>query len=1022
VETNVEQVRAEIRFALNQLSVRNGQHEFETLTRVLARATVSRNILPATGPVSAGGDQGRDFESYPTELAGQVQRLGRQIGLPDRALVGFACTLQQDGLRAKIRDDVDKIMEGGEPVEFVVAYCEADIPVSRRHAIERDVRSKHGVRLAIFDGNAITEHLADHATFWIAETYLHVPSRVLPPPPDRPEWYEHDLARWRADHEPVNTLGRLVDVAGCLHYACGTHDGRPDIPFWLEKLQYPLEAETPTLLRRRALYEYIVANVRGLGDLRPADEQTVDFLTASLEAESPSDLADAAVVLMYAFGAFARGRTRLTAESLLEHNTGLQERIQARLDEWPTPGYRCQLLDTLATLRLQPDAVAAEAAGHPYRADDDITASTFEERIAALHAGEMRPIPVPLIDPQGAIETLLALTQVLPEAPLFPVEPLSRLLSLYTPTLVDEPGYDEVAAALDRRVAETSGETVAADRALDRARGLFNARRMRAGLRHLHQARQGLFNGAARSRMVEVTLGTAAAYRELGLLAAAKYYSLMAVELCDSEHLEQHSKGLAQAAVADYHQGNWASATHLNCHALMAHRLMAEQPLDFEEHPWLSGAFFELSQIRSVAAKLGSPYDQYVEGAIESVGAGQFLDDLLRDALDGQPPWWDALTADEHVAKVVTDLGAPPFADASEHRFIRFSCLGVTWTVVFRNLYADTAVGERYAATLQVALAHLARHDPAFLPTQVTVFVTTLPPGKRVHVEEMLSTPEESRLSVELPRSGKRTREHINEVARETLGAVTSAVVLASTLNDDKFKDLLTAAMEDDLLSLIVFGAPYDDAWGAVVPEEEFATRPRSAPPLADPMESRPTAHPDLAMPDAPGPGYNREHSLAEVEHRYRDLPPRMAPTLRALQRDGAFAKVLAELRAEGWTDWQVLLAVHNVAKNTRLRLVAPGTEEEAKAMAKRFMAPEPPGDPMPVEIFTADALQQAIRTVVGSSAMTWWKLTLRQSPLDPDATLTLLRTRYGWSTDDVEHTDPFAARTEEPEAPDNHA
>ena len=34
----VEQTKAEIRFALNQLAARNGQHEFETLSRMLARA------------------------------------------------------------------------------------------------------------------------------------------------------------------------------------------------------------------------------------------------------------------------------------------------------------------------------------------------------------------------------------------------------------------------------------------------------------------------------------------------------------------------------------------------------------------------------------------------------------------------------------------------------------------------------------------------------------------------------------------------------------------------------------------------------------------------------------------------------------------------------------------------------------------------------------------------------------------------------------------------------------------------
>lgn len=1005
---DVEQVRAEVRFALNQLRVRNGQHEFETLTRMLARATVTRNLLPATGPVAAGGDQGRDFESYTTQLPGQVQQLGRELGFPDKAMVGFTCTLQQEDLRGKIRGDVDKIMGDGAPVEFVVAYCEVDIPVARRHAIEQDVHSKHGIRLVVFDGAAITEHLTDHATFWIAETYLHVPSRVLPPPPDRPEWYEQDLARWREDRDPIDSMGRLVDVAGCLHYACTTHEGRPDVPFWLEKLQSALDDGSPSMLRRRAAYEFIAAHVRGLGSLRPAEQHFREYLTASLESESASDLEDATLLLMYASAAFARSETDLPAQALYEYNARLQTRVQELLDHDSTPGHRCQLLDTLATLRLHPDAVAAEAEGTPYRASDEITSATLEERLAAIEAGELGPIPVPLIDPPGAVEALLALSKVLPEAPLFPVETLSRLLTLYTPTLVDEPGFDEVTAAIDRRVAEASGEAVAADRALERASALFNSRRVLAGLRYLHRARNGLFNGDARSRMVEATLATAAAYRELGLHAAAKYFGLLAAELCGREDLEQHSQGLAIAAVADYHQGNWLNATYLNCRALVSHGILAERAFDFEEHPWLSGAFFELASMRSLAAKLGAPYQPFVDGAISPIGADAFLDELQREALQGHRPWWDELDSEEHIAKAVEDLGQPPFGDASEHRYVRFSCLGVTWTVVFRNLYADTAVGERYAAALQVVLGHLAPHDPAFLPTRITVYVTAVDEGRPTSVEELPSTPKESRLNVQLPAVGPRTVDHINAVGRETLGAVTAAVVLASIRNDGEFQDMMVTALEDDLLSVVVFGVPYDLAWRSVVSEAEFSTWPRSASPLADPKASRPQPHDDLAMPITPGPGYDQEHSHAEVEHRYRDLPPRMIPTLDALRQDEAFAATLAVLREEGWSDWQLLLAVHNVAKNARLTLLAPATREEAKAMTKRFMAPEPPGEPMPTDLFTADALREAIRMTVGSSAMSWWKLTLRLNPLDSDATMALLRVRYGWATDDVDHVDPF--------------
>lgn len=57
---------AQLLFQLDQLSATNSHHEFEHICRHLARETITPNILPATGPVTAGGDEGRDFETFTT--------------------------------------------------------------------------------------------------------------------------------------------------------------------------------------------------------------------------------------------------------------------------------------------------------------------------------------------------------------------------------------------------------------------------------------------------------------------------------------------------------------------------------------------------------------------------------------------------------------------------------------------------------------------------------------------------------------------------------------------------------------------------------------------------------------------------------------------------------------------------------------------------------------------------------------------------------------------------------------------
>lgn len=110
-----------LRFALRQLGARNGQYEFENLCRHLARVTIAKNILPATGPVGSGGDRGRDFETHPTQLPDQVRPEGADRGISDGDAISFACTLQQRGIRSKIMDDVEKTTSQGPPVDWVGA-------------------------------------------------------------------------------------------------------------------------------------------------------------------------------------------------------------------------------------------------------------------------------------------------------------------------------------------------------------------------------------------------------------------------------------------------------------------------------------------------------------------------------------------------------------------------------------------------------------------------------------------------------------------------------------------------------------------------------------------------------------------------------------------------------------------------------------------------------------------------------------------------------------------------------------
>lgn len=170
---NITQLSAYIRFQLTQLRAQNKHHEFEHLTRHFARLRICEHILPATGPVSSGGDQGRDFETYRSYLAATPVAESTFLGSTANKKLVFACSLQAD-IDPKIRSDVATICAAPTEIDDIYFFSESDIPVAKRHALQKWANEKYGVRLEIFDGAALAEALANPDVFWIGA----IPCRV----------------------------------------------------------------------------------------------------------------------------------------------------------------------------------------------------------------------------------------------------------------------------------------------------------------------------------------------------------------------------------------------------------------------------------------------------------------------------------------------------------------------------------------------------------------------------------------------------------------------------------------------------------------------------------------------------------------------------------------------------------------------------------------------------------------------------------------------------------------------------
>jgi hypothetical protein len=319
-----------IRYHLSELGARNAHHEFEHLARHLARARLYSNILPATGPVSAGGDRGRDFESFQTHIthsatAGSnfADRASR-----DRRVV-FACSLEQT-IAAKIRNDVTSIV-AEENVDEIIYFCERDVPISKRLTLIDEAKHK-GVILQIFDGTAIAEWLSESDIFWIAQEYLHLPAEINPSSESNSGHTGHRRNWENRTPIPISRADFLA-IKAALRHATFNLDARADLPLWLEKMAAFLTDVAPRDLVRDAMYEIAVANLRGRGDMTPQAKLVADYFSDVADHTSIGELIDAMALLTYCFGGFWRNQYYITEAELYKRRHDLVETVDGCLQE-----------------------------------------------------------------------------------------------------------------------------------------------------------------------------------------------------------------------------------------------------------------------------------------------------------------------------------------------------------------------------------------------------------------------------------------------------------------------------------------------------------------------------------------------------------------------------------------------------------------------------------------------------------------------------------------------------------------
>ena len=968
---NRYQLRQYIRFQLEQMSAKNEHHLFEELAFELARQTVSRRLVPATGPVQAGGDQGRDFESFRTYLASSPIASSVAAGTDGDDVLVFGCTLDKK-LEAKIKGDI-KTMCGSDPnPDAIFYYAVPDLAVAKRHELQAWTRKQYSAELEVFDGQAIANLLAEPEHFWIAEQFLGVPAEMYPPIEADGE-YERLKERWFEGIREIANQADLFEVKRGLRKATFKSELKPDLGKWLSLMEGVARFQEGPI-QRRAFYEIAVAQLRGRGRLDPAKWAVELFFESFAKEEYPAanEVEDATLLGSYAVSAFRRGEFSGPLEKALAWADQARTAIDRSLAGRHNDGSRFRLL--LVRGHLDFDYAAAD------ETEDGRAETLLKYWELAMDIAETSPFA-----DAGA---------------------LADLLEMVIPVIGDHPRFRALADRVDALVSERGGKAAGADQSRKRALKYLEGGRLTLAIDQLQRVKEGWFTAETMRGSVLAMLQLAEAYLELHLPLAARYYAAAAIySIAHSpgDELRPLMSGAAFLFTNTYLlNGEGLSYMAAAGRAAEIHMTFTADPEELEEQPGFSAAIVQTSQMRAMIAAAAPELLTHADAILDAWSIDSQYGEAIRK-MSGEKPW-SVMSIAEIEGMLAEQAGQGLFNDLGDRLRFQWHALGINWSIEADAISRIDA--ERIGAALQIALVDLSDEDLLIIPGDVHIRVEvggTAPPSMRQLPDNGVL-----RFVIALPEQAE-----ANDEAARTMAMVATMIVQATAMPFDDYRIVLEAKMKRGLTARAFWVQPVGRLLQDVrslllgdLPDITVENQPTLARPL-------PLAHADLAWRDGPAPGYSKERAQLALNNRYSRTAAVAQAIVPQLMANPASRDTLEDQHRRGLPDWQLINAIFNFALNASMEaeLGGPllgGTPDHGGVM-RRAMERIEAGDIPRIDPAKFDAafvkFQMDLNVI---ATLKGWGLEIHRQTPDSAAIQRFLDARYNNSSDDIPHVDHF--------------
>jgi hypothetical protein len=970
---NKAQIISQIRFQLEQLSAKNAYHEFEHICRHLARERICSNILPSTGPVSAGGDLGKDFETFLTYLRSSPVSDSTFVGRISEGPIVFACSIQRKALDEKIKSDVKKIVDNGTGahISSIFFFCTSDISIKKRETQKKWAKQTYSIELEIHDGQSISELLSDREIFWIAQQYLDMPEDIYPRAEEEDKWYDEVLDSWRSGKPIRPNYGDFFEVKSAARYALFEKNIKQDLPFWIDLLKCFINNEFPSKMRLRAIYEAEYITLRGMGTLEGEEKNIKEYFAAINDMDNAEELGAGAALWNCCLGAFVQNKILVTLDEIKAWRTLLFTTVEEKLKLAKTPNQKCPYLELMGYLSLSPDPSSKK------------------------------------IDAKNAIKVWTRLVEIAKDAPLFPLERFSNRLTKYIQFLGNEPEYNYLSQQTDVLLSQRYGDFKAAENCRDRALEWLNLGKKLKAVNQLHTAKIRWFAHETVESSLMSMLLISKSYQDLGLLFAAKYYALAVASIAlDSNKTEIKPfvpRAALIAAEQDFIQGSWSSYLDLAEIGLITNEIFGKNSTKPHEVDVFGLTMFHIATMTAIMSVLDSDIHSKLIEKIKALKIQGFIDKLLPKAYAE----WKKLGSSEIWARLEEEISGRPFGDFGKVRSAFWSELGIKWAVSWENDYETTAASEQLIAVLQILLADIVTLDLCLMKTDVEIHVS------REAVPKFQIMPLASNVGrkwrVILPSHSEKSLS-IQDLQSGVLAIAITILNEISLLPQAEFYKTLEEIFRNGISMKVFVAKLYEILYKEFVNEEKFnfmSKAEREIPQRDRDFKIKENA--ELAWLGNLGPNYNSNGAKQFLKNRYELSMLPIKYTLKNLLRNEKFRDVVKKLRREGWLDWHILNSISNLAATYRTsEELGPNYVDYPERMVAIMKRVEKSTDPpIPVETFSEEEIRLA-QKIGMVSTLKVLNLEIRQRTPDFVGIEHFLRNRYNYWTDDIPHEDPF--------------